>query len=74
MLNRPADYIATTAEVADYLHVSRRTLIRWRGVGEGPPYLRRGVQIGYRRADVDAWLASRRVVPVRETPTDGRRP
>jgi len=32
------------------------TLRRWRAEGSGPPALRAGRTVRYRRADVDAWL------------------
>ena len=47
-------------DVARRLGVSERTVVRWRGTGEGPPFVRLGVRrIGYRLADVEAWAAGR---------------
>lgn len=48
---------------ADYLHRPEGTLRSWRYQGEGPPYIRVGSKILYRRGDVDAWLDGNRVVP-----------
>ena len=53
------DYL-TDAQLADRLHVTARTTMRWRRDGNGPAYLRVGVRrVLYRRADVEAWLANR---------------
>jgi excisionase family DNA binding protein len=46
----------TEAEVATYLHVAVGTLRRWRAEGSGPPALRVGRTVRYRRRDVDGWL------------------
>lgn len=47
-------------DVARRLGVSERTLMRWRGTGEGPPFVRLGSRrIAYRLADVEAWAAAR---------------
>jgi predicted DNA-binding transcriptional regulator AlpA len=53
--------IDTQRATADYLHTSPRTLEDWRYRRTGPPYMRVGGQIRYRRADVDAWLATQTV-------------
>ena len=54
----------TTTETATYLSVHRQTLNGWRHKGVGPPYVRLSSgRIGYLVADIDAWLAERRVVP-----------
>lgn len=37
---------------------ARTTLAIWRCRGVGPPYLKLGRHIRYRRVDVDAWLQS----------------
>lgn len=43
------------AEVAELLRVSERTVRRWRAEGTGPPAVRVGKAVRYRRA-VDDWL------------------
>ena len=55
-----------TAELADLLHASERTVIRWRMQRTGPAWIKAGGRVLYRRSDVDAWLDSRRQLPVRE--------
>jgi excisionase family DNA binding protein len=51
-------------EAANYLRVSSSTLAKWRMRREGPPYERCGSRvILYDRAELDAWLARRRVRP-----------
>lgn len=51
--------LMTVVEVAEYVRVSRQTVYRWRSVGEGPPWIKAGGAVRYRREDVDAWLESR---------------
>jgi predicted site-specific integrase-resolvase len=46
----------TTSIVAAELAVHWRTLKRWLVSGYGPPYVRVGRRIYYRRADVTHWL------------------
>lgn len=56
----------TTAEAAKYLRHSERSLIRWRNARRGPPWVRAGGRILYRREDLDAWLTRQTVEPVAE--------
>lgn len=50
------------APAAEYLGVKPHTLEIWRCTGRyGLPFVRVGRRIKYRRADLDAWLASRTV-------------
>ncbi|WP_017941536.1 MULTISPECIES: helix-turn-helix domain-containing protein [unclassified Thioalkalivibrio] len=56
----------TPQQAAEYLHLSPRTLIRWRNMRKGPPWVKAGQRIIYRRADVDAWLARNVQAPVAE--------
>ena len=44
-------------EAADYLHSSESTLAKKRLNGDGPPFVRIGRAIRYRRSDLDAWMA-----------------
>lgn len=55
-----------TSEAADYLRVSERTLIRWRGLRVGPAWAKVGQRVVYRPADLDAYLKAQRVEPVAE--------
>lgn len=48
-----------TPEAAEYVGVSVPTLNRWRVQGDGPPYVKIGSRVRYRRADLDAWLSQR---------------
>jgi predicted DNA-binding transcriptional regulator AlpA len=52
--------IMLPVETASYTRVAVSTLAKLRCWGGGPPYLKLGRKIGYQRADVDEWLASRR--------------
>ncbi len=55
----PTDYL-TVKQTAIALHVTDRTLMRWRNDGGGPAFVRCGSRkVLYRRADIDAWLAAR---------------
>lgn len=62
----PQHEILSTSEAASALHVSPRTLIRWRGERAGPPWIKAGRKILYRRSDIDTWLEAHRVEPVAE--------
>ena len=48
-------------EAAAYLGLKAATLNKWRVIGEGPPFLKVGRLIQYRKADLDAYLAGRLV-------------
>lgn len=50
-----------TREAARHVGVGASTLERWRLSGDGPPYLKLKKAVRYRRADLDAWMASRLV-------------
>ena len=58
--------VLTTAEAAEYLRISERTLIRWRVQRRGPPWTYAGRQVRYRRTDLDGYLEQRSRKPVRE--------
>jgi excisionase family DNA binding protein len=51
--------LATSAQVADYLQVSERTLDDWAYRGGGPEFTYAGQQRRYRWEDVDKYLAER---------------
>jgi hypothetical protein len=42
----------------DKYRVPLGTVRRWRLVGGGPPFIKIGNLVRYRRTDVEAWLAS----------------
>ncbi|MXN63871.1 helix-turn-helix domain-containing protein [Stappia sp. GBMRC 2046] len=50
----------TVRETADYLRVSKSFLDKARVAGNGPPFVRFGNRVLYRRDDVDAWATGRR--------------
>lgn len=62
--------IMTTAEAAEYVRLSQPTLERFRLTGSGAEFLKLGGAVRYRKADLDAWLESRRV---RSTSAGGER-
>jgi excisionase family DNA binding protein len=51
------DYL-TSDDVAGWLKVSRRTLHRWARLQKGPPSIKVGRGVYYRRASVEEWLLS----------------
>lgn len=55
-VGQAAEALAAPAEVADYLQVPERTLTQWRYQRKGPPYLKVGRHVRYRRRDVERWL------------------
>jgi excisionase family DNA binding protein len=51
-------------DVAVYLGDSKRTIYKYIASGDCPPYIRiSGKNIKFDRADVDAWLESKKVQP-----------
>jgi predicted DNA-binding transcriptional regulator AlpA len=46
-------------EAAALLRLSERTLERWRVSGDGPPFVKAGRRVGYREADLVAWISAR---------------
>jgi excisionase family DNA binding protein len=45
-------------EAAEYLRSSESTLAKKRLNGNGPPFVRIGRAIRYRRSDLDSWMSS----------------
>jgi len=43
------------------LGISSVTATKWRAKAEGPPFIKVGRLVRYRRVDVDAWLESRTI-------------
>lgn len=62
----------TPTELAERLAVSRGTLANWRVRGSGPPFIRVGRRIRYRREAVDEWLARREFSSTSDADTRGR--
>ncbi|WDI31849.1 helix-turn-helix domain-containing protein [Hyphococcus flavus] len=48
-------------EAAKYLGLKAATLNKWRVYGEGPPFIKVGRLVRYRRVDLDAYLSGRLV-------------
>ena len=53
--------ILKTPEAAGYVRLGVPTLERLRLTGDGPPFIKAGKSVRYRKADLDAWLESRLV-------------
>lgn len=51
------DTVYTTNQAADYLKLSPKTLVNWRGEGKGPRFVRLGRAVRYRKSDLDAYVA-----------------
>ncbi|GJL95392.1 MAG: hypothetical protein DHS20C05_17970 [Hyphococcus sp.] len=58
MQNENAERL-TNSEAAEYLGLKIATLNKWRVYGDGPPYLKVGRLIQYRKSDLDAYLNER---------------
>ena len=57
-MGEPTKYLDEDS-VAELLSVSVRTIQRWRGTGEGPPFIRAGARrVIYDPAQVNAWAAA----------------
>ncbi len=51
-------------DLAVYLGVSKRTIYKYLADGDCPPYIKLSAKnISFDRADVDAWLESKKVYP-----------
>jgi excisionase family DNA binding protein len=53
--------VLKTPEAAGYVRLGVPTLERLRLTGDGPPFIKAGKSVRYRKADLDAWLESRLV-------------
>lgn len=49
----------STEEAGEYLHLSPKTLETMRSRGGGPPYVKLGRRVLYRKRDLEEWLASK---------------
>lgn len=58
--NEPAEYL-DERRLCALLGISSVTATKWRANAKGPPFIRVGRLVRYRRSDVDAWLRSRTV-------------
>jgi len=48
--------LMTAEDLAEHLVVPIATLYAWRSRGQGPPAIKVGRWLRYRRSDVEAWL------------------
>ena len=72
-MGEPTKYLDEDA-VSALLSVSVRTIQRWRGTGEGPPFIRAGARrVIYDLAQVNAWAAARTFKHHAEELTSGGR-
>lgn len=60
--------LMTDKDVSALLGVSVAALAQWRHRGKGPPFVREGNWIRYRRADVEAWVSARAALTAEVTP------
>jgi excisionase family DNA binding protein len=58
---RTAPKLMDAEQAAKMLGVTTTTLYRWRKLGQGPSYIRVGIQIRYSADDLDAFIAAGRV-------------
>ncbi|MDZ7733973.1 MAG: helix-turn-helix domain-containing protein [Acidimicrobiia bacterium] len=55
-------------DVSALLGVPTATLANWRCAGKGPPFLRVGRHVRYRRGDVEGWIDGQIRDPRADTP------
>jgi excisionase family DNA binding protein len=53
--------LLTEKDAARVLSLSNRTLQTWRVRGAGPPFVRAGRAVRYRRSDLDEWVSTQTV-------------
>jgi predicted DNA-binding transcriptional regulator AlpA len=53
------DPLLTPDAAGAVLGIARQTLARWRVEGKGPPYVKLGSRVAYRRAALNAWVLER---------------
>ena len=61
--------LMTEREAANYLKRAYATLQRYRRNGDAPPHSKWSGMVYYTKADIDEWLASKKVVPQRRHQT-----
>ena len=62
----PTSEYLNTEEAAELTGLSKSTLEKWRVAGMHLPFIRAGRLIRYSRADIDAWMTSRKVLSTSE--------
>jgi excisionase family DNA binding protein len=58
---RDSEALLVEVHAADLLGLSSRTLQSWRSKKEGPPFVRVGRAVRYRRQDLLTWVAANTV-------------
>lgn len=53
--NIPSQYL-DEKQLCDELSISPITATKWRAKAKGPPFIKVGRLVRYRRSDVEAWL------------------
>lgn len=53
------DTLLDTDAAPGIIGAARQTLARWRSEGQGPPFIKVGSKVMYRRSDLENWLAAR---------------
>lgn len=61
---RDTETLLAEVYAAELLGLSSRTLQAWRSRNEGPPYVRVGRAIRYRRQDLLNWVGQNTVAPL----------
>ena len=63
MIPNDNDSLLTQRKVCELLdgQVAEATLEKWRMTGDGPPFIKVGRRVFYRRRDFEAWLTARTV-------------
>jgi excisionase family DNA binding protein len=56
---KDSEQLLTVTQLATFLQVPHTTLYGWRYKGEGPPGLKVGRYVRYRKRDVERWLDTR---------------
>jgi excisionase family DNA binding protein len=59
------------AQLAEFLGISRDTIYNWRYLRQGPPAVRVGGQVRFRRSDVERWLQENEEEPRRQAVSRG---
>lgn len=60
VINEATPHLISPAELAAALGVPLATIYTWRSRGYGPPAVKVGKHLRWRREDVEAWLEERR--------------
>jgi len=65
--------LMTIEDLAVYLGLSKRTIYKYIASGDCPPYIKLSKKnINFDRADIDAWLESKKVDPKKEKERQGK--